>query len=152
MASVISQSKGASRRRSAFVALPLILATSAGFAGESPVSIGEVSATTPSGEFETPLRSALQAALDTAKLGRPRERFVLSASLETLASKKDGRNVSATAVVSIVVRRNKDQTLYAILRGNATALESDSTLESARETAVRAAAGSAMRRLAEAVR
>jgi hypothetical protein len=152
MASVISQSKGAPRRRSAFVAISMIFATSAGFAGESPVSLGEVTATMPSGEFETPLRSALREALDTAKLGRPRERFVLSASLVTLDAKKDGGRVSATAVVSLVLRREKEQTLHAMLRGSATALESDSTLHAARETAVRAAAGSAMRRLPEAVK
>jgi hypothetical protein len=152
MASVISQGKGAPRRRSTFVGLSLILATSAGFAGESPVSIGEVTATTPSGEFETELRSALREALDTAKLGRPRERFVLSASLVALDAKKDGKRVSATAVVSLVLRREKEQTLHAMLRGSATALESDSTLDAARETAVRAAAGSAMRRLPEAVK
>jgi hypothetical protein len=152
MLRVDAKRTGSFRRRSIFVGLAVSLATSLGVAGEPHVSIGEISGKTRDGEFAMPLRSALEEALDTAKLGRPSERFVLSASLEMLEAKQDGRNVSATAVVSIVVRRNKDQTLRAILRGNATALESDSTLDSARETAVRAAAGSAMRRLAEAVK
>ena len=117
--------RGPFRRRSAFVALAVSLATSLAFAGESPVSIGEVNGTTPSGEFATPLRSALREALDHAQLGRPKERFVLSASLVALDAKKDGRSVSAKAVVSVVLRRQKEQTLHALLRGSASAEESD---------------------------
>jgi hypothetical protein len=146
------QGIGPSRRRSALAALAVSFATCAAFAGESPVSIGEVNGRTGSGEFATPLRSALREALEQAKLGRPRERFVLSASLVALDAKKDGRSVSARAVVSLVVRREREQTLHALLRGSATAEESDSTLDSARETALRAAVESAMRRLPEAVK
>ena len=152
MARGIVHVRGPFRRRSALVALAVSLATSLSLAGESPVSIGEVNGKTPSGEFATPLRSALREALDQAKLGRPRERFVLSASLVALDAKKDGRSVSARAVVSVVLRREKEQTLHALLRGSATAEESDSTLDSARETALRAAVESAFRRLPEAVR
>jgi len=143
--------------RSVFFAATLSLAASAVLAGGSsspqptPVSLGEVSGTTPAGEFAAPLRSAVRDALDAAKLGRPRERFVLSASLEKLDAKQDGRRVSATAVVSMVLRREKEQTLHAILRGNATAEASDVTLDSAREDALRAAVESAMRRLPEAL-
>ena len=140
------------RRRSALAALAVSFATSLSLAGESPVSIGEVDGTTPSGEFGTPLRSALREALHQTKLGRPKERFVLSASLIALDAKKDGRSVSARAVVSVVVRREKEQTLHALLRGSATAEESDGALDSARETALRAAVDSAMRRLPEAVK
>jgi hypothetical protein len=121
-------------------------------AGESPVVIGEVSGTTASGEYKTPLFRAVSETLGQTKLGRPRERFVLSVSLVTLDAKKDGKSVSATAVVSLVLRREKEQTLHAMLRGSATAQESDSTLDSARETALRAAVESAMRRLPEAVK
>ena len=152
MARGIVHVRGPFRRRSALVALAVSLATSLSLAGESPVSIGEVNGTTASGEFAMPLRSALREALDQAKLGRPKERFVLSASLVALDAKKDGRSVSARAVVSVVLRREKEQTLHALLRGSATAEESDSTLDSARETALRAAVESALRRLPEAVR
>jgi hypothetical protein len=134
------------------MALAMSFATSPSLAGESPVSIGEVSDRTPSGEFATPLRSALREALDQTKLGRPRERYVLSASLVALDAKKDGRSVSARAVVSVVLRREKEQTLHAMLRGSATAEESDSTLDSARETALHAAVESALRRLPEALK
>ena len=127
-------------------------APSASSASGSPVSLGEVSGKTPAGEYATPLRSAVREALDQTKWGRPRERFVLSASLETLDAKRDGRRVTATATVSMVLRREKEQTLHAILRGNATAEESDATLDSAREAALRAAVESAMRRLPEAVK
>jgi hypothetical protein len=144
--------RGPFRRHSALVALALSFVTSHSLAGESPVSIGEVNGTTPSGEFEAPLRTALREALGHAKLGRARERFVLSANLVTLDAKKDGRSVSARAVVSVVLRREKAQTLHAMLRGSATAEESDGALDSARETALRAAVESALRRLPEAVK
>ncbi|HEX6276311.1 MAG TPA: hypothetical protein VFZ53_24895 [Polyangiaceae bacterium] len=153
----------ASRRalRAAFVMMTLTLAATAVVAGSSvappgagpsPVTLGEVSGKTAAGEYGTSLRSAVAEALEQAKLSRPRERFVLSASLERLEAKRDGRRVTATAVVSMVLRREKEQTLHAILRGNATAEESDETLDSTRETALRAAVESAMRRLPEAVK
>jgi hypothetical protein len=128
------------------------LVASPALAEESPVSIGGVNGTTPAGEFAVPLRSALREALEQAKLGRARERFVLSASLVTLDARQDGRSVSATAVVSLALCREKGQALHARLRGSATAEESGSTLAAARETALRAAVQSAMRRLPEAVR
>ena len=140
--------------RALFVAVTLSLGATAVIAGGSPrapVSLGEVSGKTPAGEYASPLRSAVLEELEQANLGRSRERYVLSASLETLDAKRDGRHVSATAVVSMALRREKEQTLHAILRGNATAEASDVTLESAREDALRAAVESAMRRLPEAV-
>jgi hypothetical protein len=136
------------------VAVALSLGATAVIAGGSPgapVSLGEVSAKAPAGEYRAPLRSAVLEALEQAKLGRSRERYVLSASLDTLDAKQDGRRVSATAVVSLALRREKEQTLHAVLRGNATAEASDVTLASAREDALRAAVESAMRRLPEAV-
>lgn len=139
-------------RPASFVALALFLAAGGSRAGSSPVAIGEVSGKAPAGEFSGPLRSALVEALDGAKLGRTRERFVLSASLVTLDAKKDGPGVRATAVVSMALRREKEQTLHAMLRGSATALEGGSDLDSARETALRAAVESALRRLPEALR
>ena len=152
MARLGVEGKASSRRRSALLAVAISFFANAGMAGESKVVIGEVSGTTPSGEYGTPLLSAVRETLGQTKLGRPRERFVLSASLVALDAKKDGRSVSATAVVSLVLRREKEQTLHAVLRGSATAQESDSTLDSARETALRAAVESAMRRLPEAVK
>ena len=152
MARLGVQGKGSSRLRSALLAVAISSVTSTGIAGESQVSIGEVSGTTASGEYRTPLFQAVRETLGQTKLGRSRERYVLSASLVTLDAKKDGRNVSATAVVSLVLRREKEQTLHAMLRGSATAQENDSTLDSARETALRAAVESAMRRLPEAVK
>jgi hypothetical protein len=143
--------------RAAFLAAALSLGASAVVAGSSetaparPVALGEIRASTASGEFTTPLRSAVREALEQANVGRARERFVLSASLDALDAKREGRHVTARAVVSMVLRRQKEQTLHAVLRGNATAEESDATLESTRETALRAAVESAMRRLPEAV-
>jgi hypothetical protein len=144
--------------RAAFVAFAQMLAAMAVIAGPTPqpasrpaVSLGEVSGKTPEGEFAIPLSSAVRDALGRAKLGRASERFVLSASLDSLDTKRDGRQVTSRAVVSMALRREKEQTLHAVLRGSATAEESDATFDSARETALRAAVDSAMRRLPEAV-
>jgi hypothetical protein len=137
-----------------FLAVALSLGATAVIAGgatRAPVSLGEVSGKTPAGEYQARLRSAVLEELERAELGRSSERYVLSASIETLRTKQDGRRVSATAVVSLALRREKEQTLHAILRGNATAEASDVTLDSAREDALRAAVESAMRRLPEAV-
>jgi hypothetical protein len=144
--------------RAALVAFAPMLAAMAVIAGPTPrqanipaVLLGEVSGKTAEGEFAVPLRSAVRDALGRAKLERPSERFVLSASLETLDTKRDGRRVTSRAVVSMALRREKEQTLHAVLRGSATAEESDATLDSARQTALHAAVESAMRRLPEAV-
>ena len=121
-------------------------------AGEPPVAVGEVRGKMPSGEFSEPLRSALHAAIDRAELGRPREQFVLSATLVELSAERVGKGARASAAVSIVLRRARQQSLHAILNGHATAEETDATVSETREDALRAAVNSALRRLPEAVR
>jgi hypothetical protein len=151
MAHVSVQGKSVPRQLLALLALSFSLVAGRASGGESPVVLGNVNGSTPGGEFRAPLRNAVREALDATKLGRARERFVLSATLVTLDARQTGRSVSATAVVSLVLRHEKEQTLHALLRGSATAEDSDSTLASTRETALRAAVRSAMRRLPEAV-
>jgi hypothetical protein len=121
-------------------------------AGEPPVLVGEVVARTPSGEFTIPLRSALRAGIASAELGRARERFVLSATLVRLDAETVGRGARATAAVSLVLRRAREQSLHAILSGHATAEEANGTISETREDALRAAVASALERLPEAVR
>jgi hypothetical protein len=132
---------------SALASLPA--ATSA---GEPPVAVGEVHGSTPGGEFSEPLRNALHAAIARAELGRPREQFVLSATLVELEAERVGKGARASAAVSIVLRRARQQSLHAILNGHATAEEADATVNETREDALRAAVNSALRRLPEAVR
>lgn len=144
------------RRVPAFL-LALALASSAfapsSQAAEPPVAIGEVSGKIESGEFTPTLRRALEQELSAAELGRrdSRERFVLSATLVRLTAEHKDGNARATAVVSMALRRVRENTLYAILSGRATAEEAAPGVDSARDSALRAAVRSALRRLPDAV-
>src|SRR4051812_31035730 len=133
----------------------LVLGTSHASAGERAepiVALGEVHASTPSGEFSAPLRAALARALARAELGSSREKFVLSATLVRLDAEQVGRGARASAAVSLVLRRAREQSLHAILNGHATAEETNGSVSETREDALRAAVASALRRLPEAVR
>ena len=119
---------------------------------EPPVAVGEIHGATSAGEFSAPLRSALVEGVQVASLGRARERFVLSATLVRLDAERVGQGARATAAVSLVLRRAREQSLHAVLNGHATAEETNATLSETREDALRAAVRSALRGLPEAVR
>lgn len=121
-------------------------------ARESPVAVGEVRDESASGAFSEALRSVLRDAMATAELGRPRERFVLSATLVRLDAERVGHGARATAHVSLVLRRAREQSLHAVLTGRATAEEESGSVNETRADALRAAVTSALRRLPEAVR
>ncbi len=121
-------------------------------AHEPPVAVGEVRDESASGAFSDALRSVLTDAMATTELGRPRERFVLSATLLRLDAERVGRGARATALVSLVLRRAREQSLHAVLNGRATAEEESGSLSETRADALRAAVTSALRRLPEAVR
>ena len=121
-------------------------------AGEPPVLVGEIQGSTPSGEFTEPLRSLVEAQLAGAELGRPRDHFVLSATLVHLDAERVGQGARASAAVSLVLRRARQQSLHAILNGHATAEEANGSVSETRADALRAAVASALRRLPEAVR
>jgi hypothetical protein len=129
-----------------------VSAPSTGLAGEPPVAVGEVSASTPSGEFSIPLRSALNEGIASLSVATPRDRFVLSATLLHLDAVEVGRGARASAEVSLVLRRARQQTLYAVIKGHATAEAAESSLGETRDDALRAAVRSALRRLPEALR
>jgi hypothetical protein len=121
-------------------------------AGEPAVAVGEVHASLPLGEFAGPLKNALLDAMTRVELGSAREKFVLSATLESLAAERVGRGARASAVVSLVLRSARRQTLHAVLTGRATAEAPDSSVSELRDDALRAAVRSALRRLPEALR
>ena len=123
-----------------------------GGAAEPPVAVGEVLGNTPSGEFSAPLRHALTEGVASLTLGAPREHFVLSATLVSLEAAQVGRGARASAAVSLVLRRARQQTLHAVLKGHATAEATDSSVSETRDDALRAAVRSALQRLPEAVR
>jgi len=123
-----------------------------GSAAEPPVAVGEVRGSTPTGEFSAPLRSALTEGVASLTLGTPREHFVLSATLVSLEAAQVGRGARASAAVSLVLRRARQQTLHAVLKGHATAEAMDSSVSETRDDALRAAVRSALQRLPEAVR
>lgn len=131
-------------------AIGLVAAKSS--AAEPSVALGEVRASTPAGEFSAPMRSALAAGIANAGLLRPRERFILSATLTRLDAERVGKGARATATVSLVLRRAREQSLHAILNGHATAEETDGSVSETREDALRAAVSSALRRLPDALR
>ncbi len=121
-------------------------------AGEPVVAVGEVRGSTPAGEFSAPFKSLLSEAIARAELGSPREKFVLSATLVRLEAEQVGHGARASASVSLVLRRAREQTLYAVLSGRATAEAAESSVSEAREDALLAAVRSAISRLPEALR
>ena len=119
---------------------------------EPAVAVGEVHAGLPWTEYSAPLKTALLDGIARAELGPAREKFVLSATLESLAAERVGKGTRASAVVSLVLRSARRQTLHAVLTGRATAEANDSNLNELRNDALRAAVRSALRRLPEALR
>ena len=139
-------------RRALLSALACVATTAPLSAAEPAVVIGEVTAGPSGGALLPEFRRALVTELERTLTVEPRERFVLSAALVRLESQRDASQVRATAAVSLVLRRAKQQSLHAVLNGRATAQESGSDLASARDSALLAAVASAVRRLPEAVR
>jgi hypothetical protein len=123
------------------------------------VSVGEVTVALDGvGSEATPeLRRSLRAALmeELSELQRrgvvPSRALVISATLTKLSSQRRERRASATAAISLALRRADDQVLFAVLRGRASAEESAGTLASVRSAALRAAVEGAVRHLPEAV-
>jgi hypothetical protein len=128
-------------------------------AASPAVSVGDVTVALEGvGAEATPeLRRALRAALteELSELHRrgmvPTHPLVVSATLTTLSSQRRERHASATAAISLALRRADDQILFAELRGRASAEEAAGTLASVRSAALRAAVQGAVRRLPEAV-
>jgi hypothetical protein len=139
-----------------YAALPIVFAlctaSSPAAASEPPVTLGEVRANTESGDFSGPLRVLLRDALARTAFGPARAPFVLSATLVRLDAERIGRGARATAAVSLVLRRAREQSLYALVNGHATAEAPDASVGETRTDALRAAVESALRRLPEAVR
>lgn len=124
-------------------------------AADKLVALGEVgSRATERPEHTRTLRQALQDEIDQIDFGRhrPRQRYVISAQLVKLESATDDQAVRATCVVSLVLRRERGSTLEAVINGRATVEETRSETESAKATALRAAAHSAVRRVPETVK
>ena len=133
----------------------LSIASSSGpvAAAEPRVTLGEVSGRTQSGEYTRSLRAALAEEFSPTNLPRAsgRDRFVLSVTLVKLSAEHKDGSARATAVVSMTLRRARENTLYALLSGRATAEESSPNVDSVRDSALRAAVRSALRRLPAAV-
>jgi hypothetical protein len=129
-------------------------------AASPSVSVGEVvvapegvgSAAAPA--LTRALRAALteelaQLAGQGVVVARP---LVVSATLTRLSSQRRDRQASATAAISLALRRADDQVLFAELLGRASAEETAGTLASVQSAALRAAVQGAVRRLPEAVK
>lgn len=121
------------------------------------VSVGDV-VVAIDGAGNSDLRRALRSVL-TDELSQlvdrgvvPSRPLVVSATLTTLSSQQRERRASATAAISLALRRADDQVLFAELRGRASAEEQAGTIASVQSAALRAAVQGAVKRLPEAVR
>jgi hypothetical protein len=145
---------GGLRFEASLVLVALLAVSAPSSASDPPVTLGEVHASTDAGDFSEPLRALLRDALVRTPLepAPARAPFILSATLVRLDAERVGHGARATAAVSLVLRRAREQALYALVNGHATAEEPDATLGETRADALRAAVDSALRRLPEAVR
>lgn len=117
-----------------------------------PVSLGEIHAAHHA-ELEAVFRRSVErelASLDLSAVKTP-ERFVLSAELTELETRREDRELRATAKVTATLRRARGGELHAIVRGSATTAESARASRATMEAVVRAAARSAVRRVPEAL-
>lgn len=121
-------------------------------AADRPIALGAVGTrSSERSDLARALRSAVEEELARIDFGRhrPRERWVLSATLLELDSVTESDSVRATCVVSVALRRRRGSTLEAVIKGRATAEEARAAGESVRVTALRAAVHSAIRRVPE---
>lgn len=120
------------------------------------VSLGEVNARGASGNasLERLFESSVERELSRLDLSRARsaDRFVLSATLLKVGSRKDAEGAQARAVVSATLRRARGGQLHAIVRGSARATDASKASRDAERAAVRAAVRSALGRVPEALR
>jgi hypothetical protein len=123
-------------------------------AREPAVTLGEV--TLPPAqraELGRILRSALRDELGASGFAglKGRESYVLSARLVKLHSQAEPRSVRTTAVVSLVLRQRKSESLHAVASGKATVKEAASKIRDAEDAALRAAVHSGMSRVSQAL-
>ena len=132
----------------------LLLATAPAPAGEVPVFLGSIGVGKATPEVGTELRALMRAELRAQDFSRVKsnERYVLSATLLRLDSTQSSDSVRATCVVSVAVLRENGATLYAVIRGRATAEEAKARVDVARSDALRGAVHSAMMRVPQALR
>ncbi len=135
------------------LAAALLLGTASAPAGEVPVFLGNVGVGKAKPEVVTELRALLRAELGSEDFARVKtnERYVLSATLLRLDSTQSSDSVRATCVVSVALLRDNGATLYAVIRGRATAEEAKAHVDIARSDALRAAVHSAMVRVPQAL-
>ena len=136
------------------LALSLLLTSAPAPAGEAPIFLGAVAVGKARPEVQAELRALLREELASANFARLkiRDRYTLSASILRLDSVQSTESVLATCVVSVVLTRDTGSTLYALIRGHATAEETKTHPEAAQSDALRAAVHSAMTKVPKALR
>jgi hypothetical protein len=126
-----------------------------GVAGESPVEIGEVTTQAADGADIDPavLRAMVSQAvrtLDDSQLPRDAH-AVLSVSLVRLRARVD-HSAAVTCAVSATLRDRSGGTLFAVLEGTASGEDEPRRLHALERATARAAVGSAVSRVPEAMR
>ncbi len=125
-----------------------------GSAGESPVEVGEVTTQAADGADIDPaaLRTMVSQAvrtLDGSKLPRGAH-AVLSVSLVRMNTRID-RSAAVTCAVSATLRDRSGGTLFAVLEGTASGEDEPHRLRALERATARAAVGSAVARVPEAM-
>ena len=126
-----------------------------GVAGESPVEVGEVTTQAADGADIDPtsLRTMVSQAvrtLDGSQLP-PAAHAVLSVSLVRMNARVD-HSVAVTCAVSATLRDRSSGNLFAVLEGAATGEDEPRRLRALERATARAAIGSAVARVPEAMR
>ena len=152
MSGIARRTSSKARRVSAF-ALALFLSTPPIPAAELPLLLGTIGADNASAAVQAELRLLFHRELSSTELTRIRteQRYVLAATLVRLDSVRSPHAVRATCVVSVALLRGRG-TLFAVLRGRATAEDESSPADIVESDALRAAVHSVMARIPSALR
>ncbi|MEZ4226957.1 MAG: hypothetical protein R3B13_38805 [Polyangiaceae bacterium] len=145
-----------SARHKAIVCACALLLTGSAVGARSAtaeVAIGEIDARAASGDKELAKLFEKSVAQELSRLdlshAKSKDRYLLSATLVSVGTRRARAGESAKAEVSAILRRARGGELHAVLRGSASTAEAS---EDARRAVVRGAVRSALRRVPEALR
>ena len=130
-----------------------VLAAPQATAGKEPLTLGKTQLkVAPSSKLARQFRSAVRQELSRVALNaKPKDPYVVSATLVELTVSKSGHTAETVAVVSASLHNEKTGTLRALLRGKARAKDARTASSRATHAALRAAVRSALKRVPEAL-
>ena len=139
----------------ALVLLAAALVSSDGYAGESPIGVGEVTTTAAASDADVAaLRVMVEqavAALDAGAMPKRRSAAVLSVSLVRLDARVTSQ-AEVTCVVSATLRDKAQGVVFAIIEGSARGQDDPRRMQALERSTMRAAVDGAIARAGEAMR